>query len=131
MTANLTGAIFPCSFAFTGPPVVGIAGNQIGISSPVTLLGCPPIPGSVPAPYSLSAAIGPLPDGAYVLTWGTQVPSVFSVQVLFSIMAGAVVASQPTAIPTLSQWTAVILTLLLGISGPWCMRRNARASQRE
>ena len=78
--------------------------------------GCP----SPPQPYEVSAALGVLADGSYVVEW-TLGPSI--VQGAFSITARAL--EVPVApVPALGAYALLILVASLGVAAAWGVHRN-------
>ena len=113
ITATLAGMLYRCTYGFGGAPVVTISADQILIVSHVIGMGCPIFQVGDPFPFTQSARLGVLADGAHALRWTqTDLAPKFQVQQSFFVDAGNL-SIPPEPIPTASRQSLFLLALLI------------------
>lgn len=92
---SLSGAMYPCSYAFFGSPTVSTSAGNYDITSSLVALGCPSVPGASPSPYTVDTNIGLVPEGDHAVTWHFTGATSGTFSTSFSI-SGGMLASAPS-----------------------------------
>ena len=106
----VASGVFPSGCAVVGTPSVTQDGPIITLTS--EYLPVPPDEGCTAAlyPFSYTVNFGPLPEGSYNVVWvlTNATPTTVLATTSFSVTG-------PVGIPTLSEWSLLVLTLTLGL----------------
>ena len=120
VVATLSGVLYPCTYGPIGAPTTAVSAGQVLIASRFVALGCPTPVEAIPFPYTQSASLGMLADGAYTLTWTqTGVPAPFHVRTRFLVEAGVLSIPNlpPHPVPSSTPWSFAALALLVFLTG--------------
>jgi hypothetical protein len=124
VSAVLLGAAEPCSGSVIfpiGESSVDLDGSEYDIATGFVILDPPGCP-SPPQPYAVTASLGTVADGRYMVTW-TVGPLV--ARAVFEVRAG-ILQIAATAVPTLSLLGLSTLFVIIALAGLTLLRRPQR-----
>jgi hypothetical protein len=112
VSATLAGTIDPChgSLYFPmGVPTIVLTGREYDITSPFAIIDPPP---DVPSHYEVTASLGTVADGHYIVVWTLGAMIITGT---FDVSSGVLLEASP--IPTLTLPALIALASLLALVG--------------
>jgi hypothetical protein len=125
ISAVLDGSVDPCSGSVIFPmgvPSVSVNGNEFDITSLFVIADPPGCP-HPPQPYELTAPLGSLADGHYIVVW-TIGPLI--VRGMFDVQSG-LLQQGPNTVPTLTLPALLVLLAMIAFTGRHYFHKSTRS----